>query len=104
MPAILRKVAEVLADGLSIGVIRQQITYKLKARNRRNHEFGNAEVRKTSGIMLGRCSAITPNEPAFGMNEEEITRYWCERSGIPWLGRADIGHDANNKIVPFGEA
>jgi hypothetical protein len=46
VPAILRKVAEVLADGLSIGVIRQQITYKLKARNRRNHEFGNAEVRK----------------------------------------------------------
>ena len=68
------------------------------------HITSNAEVRKTSGIMLGRCSAITPNEPAFGMNEEEITRYWCERSGIPWLGRADIGHDANNKIVPFGEA
>jgi len=36
------------------------------------------------------------------MNEEEIARYWCLRSGIPWLGRADIGHDVNNKIVPFG--
>jgi muramoyltetrapeptide carboxypeptidase len=52
--------------------------------------------------MLGRCSSITPNEPDFGMNEEEIARYWCERSGIPWLGRADIGHDTDNKIVPFG--
>ena len=29
-------------------------------------------------------------------------RYWCRRSGIPWLGRADIGHDIDNKIVPFG--
>jgi muramoyltetrapeptide carboxypeptidase len=67
------------------------------------HITSNAEVRKASGIMLGRCSAITPNEPAFGMNEEEITRHWCERSGIPWLGRADIGHDADNKIVPFGD-
>jgi muramoyltetrapeptide carboxypeptidase len=36
------------------------------------------------------------------MSEEEIARYWCGRSGIPWLGRADIGHDIDNKIVPFG--
>jgi len=52
--------------------------------------------------MLGRCTGITSNEPDFGMNEEEIARYWCQRSGIPWLGRADIGHDIDNKIVPFG--
>jgi muramoyltetrapeptide carboxypeptidase len=66
------------------------------------HITSNAEVRRVSGLMLGRCSAITPNDPDFGMNEEEIARYWCQRSGIPWLGRADIGHDAANKIVPFG--
>ena len=62
----------------------------------------NPEIRRVSGLMLGRCSSITPNEPDFGMNEEEIARYWCRRSGIAWLGRADIGHDADNKIVPFG--
>jgi muramoyltetrapeptide carboxypeptidase len=67
------------------------------------HITSNAEIRRVSGLMLGRCSAITPNEPEFGMNEEEIARYWCQRSGIPWLGRADIGHDAHNKIVPFGD-
>ncbi|HEY7301049.1 MAG TPA: LD-carboxypeptidase [Xanthobacteraceae bacterium] len=66
------------------------------------HITGNAEMRRVAGIRLGRCSAITPNEPEFGMNDEEIASYWCERSGIPWLGRADIGHDAGNKIVPFG--
>ena len=66
------------------------------------HITGNAEIRRVSGIMLGRCSDITPNNPDFGMNEEEIARYWCRRAGIPWLGRADIGHDADNKIVPFG--
>jgi muramoyltetrapeptide carboxypeptidase len=66
------------------------------------HITSNAAIRRVSGIMLGRCSAITPNEPDFGMNEEEIARYWCRRAGIPWLGRADIGHDSNNKIVPFG--
>jgi muramoyltetrapeptide carboxypeptidase len=68
------------------------------------HITSNAEIRRVSGIMLGRCSDITPNEPDFGMSEEEVARYWCRKSGIPWLGRADIGHDVNNKIVPFGAA
>ena len=31
-----------------------------------------------------------------------IARFWCERYGIPYLGRADIGHDSANKVVPFG--
>jgi muramoyltetrapeptide carboxypeptidase len=66
------------------------------------HITSNADIRRVAGIMLGRCSAITPNDPDFGMTEEEIARYWCRRSGIPWLGRADIGHDVDNKIVPFG--
>ncbi len=62
----------------------------------------NPEVRKVSGIRLGRCSDIPPNDPDFGLNEVEVVKYWCERSGIAYLGRADIGHDAQNKIVPFG--
>ena len=66
------------------------------------HITGNAQIRRVAGIMLGRCNAIPPNQPDFGMTEEEVARYWCERSGIPWLGRADIGHDGDNKIVPFG--
>jgi muramoyltetrapeptide carboxypeptidase len=66
------------------------------------HITSNVEIRSVTGIMLGRCSDITPNEPDFGTNEEEVARYWCARSGIAWLGRADIGHDADNKVVPFG--
>ena len=64
------------------------------------HITSNPEIRRV--IKLGRCSDITANQPEFGMNEEEVARTWCGKSGIPWLGRADIGHDANNKIVPFG--
>jgi muramoyltetrapeptide carboxypeptidase len=66
------------------------------------HITGNPSIRRVAGIRLGRCSEITPNEPDFGMSEEEVARFWCDRSGIPWLGRADIGHDIDNKIVPFG--
>ena len=43
-----------------------------------------------------------PNDPDFGENEVQVIERWCKRSGIPYLGRADIGHDIDNKIVPFG--
>ena len=66
------------------------------------HITSNPGIRQVKGIRLGRCSHIPPNDPDFGMTEEEIARYWCRRSGIAWLGRADIGHDVGNKIVPFG--
>jgi muramoyltetrapeptide carboxypeptidase len=66
------------------------------------HITSNREIRKTAGLMLGRCSNVPDNRPAFGQSEDEIVRHWCARSGIPYLGRADIGHDADNKIVPFG--
>jgi muramoyltetrapeptide carboxypeptidase len=66
------------------------------------HITSNPGVRQAAGIRLGRCSAIPPNDPDFGQTEEEIARHWCAVSGIPYLGRADIGHDIGNKIVPFG--
>jgi len=62
----------------------------------------NPAMRRVAGLRLGRCSAIPDNDPDFGQTEEEVARAWCVRSGIPWLGRADIGHDAANKVVPFG--
>jgi muramoyltetrapeptide carboxypeptidase len=66
------------------------------------HLTSTSSMREVRGIRLGRVSDILPNDPDFGQGEEEIVRYWCERSAIPYLGRADIGHDAGNKIVPFG--
>ena len=59
-------------------------------------------IRKVAGIMLGRCSDIPDNDPDFGQTEDEVARGWCQRSGIAYLGRADIGHDIHNKVVPFG--
>jgi muramoyltetrapeptide carboxypeptidase len=59
-------------------------------------------LRRLAGLRLGRCSAIPDNDPDFAQTEEEVARHWCARAGIPWLGRADIGHDAGNMVVPFG--
>jgi muramoyltetrapeptide carboxypeptidase len=67
-----------------------------------HHIVAHPVVRRVAGIRLGRCSLIPPNDPDFGADEEEIARHWCSVSGIPWLGRADIGHDVENKVVPFG--
>jgi muramoyltetrapeptide carboxypeptidase len=66
------------------------------------HITSNPAVRLVAGIRLGRCSAIPDNDPAFGQMEVQVARHWCGKSGIPYLGRADIGHDAGNRIVPFG--
>jgi muramoyltetrapeptide carboxypeptidase len=67
------------------------------------HITGNPGVRRVAGIMMGRCTEVPANDPDFGATELEVFRYWCERSGIAYLGKADIGHDADNKIVPFGQ-
>lgn len=66
------------------------------------HITSNPGIRKVAGIMLGRCNEIPTNDPDFVQTEEEVIRHWCGKSGIPYLGRADIGHDIHNKVVPFG--
>jgi muramoyltetrapeptide carboxypeptidase len=66
------------------------------------HVTANPNIRKVKGLKLGRVSDVPPNDPEFGETEEQIMRHWCQVSGIPYLGRADIGHDTENKMVPFG--
>ncbi|OYX50959.1 MAG: LD-carboxypeptidase [Alphaproteobacteria bacterium 32-64-14] len=65
------------------------------------HVTSNAAVKGCAGIRLGRCSAVPKNDPDFVLSEHEVARFWCERSGIPYLGRADIGHDSDNRVVPL---
>lgn len=66
------------------------------------HITGNEKVRRIAGLRLGRCGDVPVNDPDFGEAEEAVARHWCARSGILYLGRADIGHDSANKVVPFG--
>jgi muramoyltetrapeptide carboxypeptidase len=66
------------------------------------HITSSPNIRKVAGIKLGRIGDVPPNDPDFAQTEEQVMRHWCNVSGIPYLGRADIGHDAENKIVPFG--
>lgn len=57
-----------------------------------------------AGLRLGRVSDVPQNDRPFGSEPLEMARFWCERAQIPFLGTADIGHDAANRIVPFALA
>jgi muramoyltetrapeptide carboxypeptidase len=65
------------------------------------HVTASPNVRRVSRIRLGRVADILPNDVGFGADEAAIVEDWCARSGIPFGGRADIGHDAGNRVVPF---
>ena len=66
------------------------------------HLTASPAIRRVAGVRLGRFVDVKPNDPDFGEDAETVARFWCERAGIAWLGRADIGHDSANKVVPFG--
>jgi len=57
-----------------------------------------------AGLRLGRVSDVPENDRPFGCEVEAMARHWCAKAGIAYLGRADIGHDVDNRIVPFGLA
>lgn len=61
-------------------------------------------LKDIAGLRLGRISDVPENDRPFGASDVEIAESWCAKAGIAFLGRADIGHDAANRIVPFGVA
>ena len=65
------------------------------------HVSGSPGVRRASSLRMGRMSEIPDNDPVFGSDADSIVRDWCERAGIAFGGRAEIGHDADNRVVPF---
>lgn len=60
------------------------------------------QLHDVAGLRLGEVTDIPENDRPFGCAVEDIARYWCERTGIDFLGRAQIGHSNANRIVPFG--
>jgi len=59
---------------------------------------------RLAGLRLGEVSDVPENDNPFGRSIEDIAQFWCARAGIPYLGRAEVGHTDTNKVVPFGLA
>jgi muramoyltetrapeptide carboxypeptidase len=66
------------------------------------HVTASPNVRRVSRLRLGRVSDILANDPEFSGDEAAIVEEWCTRAGINFGRLADIGHDAGNRVVPFG--
>jgi muramoyltetrapeptide carboxypeptidase len=62
------------------------------------------QLKGIAGVRLGSVTAVTPNEPEWGDTLDYMIRRWCGDLGVPYLGRAAIGHTQGNCVVPFGIA
>ena len=60
------------------------------------------QLKGVAGIRLGRVTDVKPNTPAWSGTPADMIVRWCGEMGVPFLGAADIAHDAGNKVVPFG--
>lgn len=86
-------------------LIIEDVSEPLYRVDRMLFQMANAtQLKGIAGIRLGRISDIQPNDPPWGEAIDTMITRWCGAMGVPYLGPADIGHDAANKVVPFGMA
>ena len=89
-------------DFTGVDLLIEEVSEHLYAMDRAMfHVTALPAIQKVRRLRLGRVSDVLPNDPDFGADEAGIVEQWCARSGIPFGGRADIGHDAQNRVVPF---
>ena len=62
------------------------------------------QLKGIAGVRLGAVTNIQENDPPFAETPEEMVARWCKALGVPYLGRAEIGHIEGNRVVPFGVA
>ena len=68
--------------------------------------FTVANATQLGGIASLRVGSVTlpaaDGQADFGHNPDQIAWDWSKLMHVPYEGRALIGHDANNHVVPFG--
>lgn len=62
------------------------------------------QLKGVAGVRLGAISDVQPNDPPWGEELEAMIVRWCGEMGVPYLGRAQVGHTQANCVVPFGIA
>ncbi|ANU07784.1 LD-carboxypeptidase [Paraurantiacibacter namhicola] len=85
-------------------VMVEEVSEHLYAVDRLFFHLTNLLPPGLAGLRLGEVNHVPENDREFGQSAEDIARFWCARMGIPYLGRAQIGHYAGNHVVPFGLA
>lgn len=86
-------------------LIVEEVSEAMYAIDRLLFTLGNAtQLRSLAGVRLGAVTAVQDNEPEWGESLETMMTRWCRDLGVPYLGRAEIGHTQTNRVVPFGIA
>jgi muramoyltetrapeptide carboxypeptidase len=68
------------------------------------HMAHATQLKGIAGLRLGAVNDVQANEPEWGEPLETMIVRWCREMGVPYLGRAEIGHTQSNRVVPFGVA
>ena len=86
-------------------LIVEEVSEPLYRIDRTLFEMAHAtQLRGVAGVRLGAVSAVVANDPAWIEPIETMIARWCGEMHVPYLGRALIGHTADNHVVPFGMA
>jgi muramoyltetrapeptide carboxypeptidase len=86
-------------------LIVEEVSEQLYAVDRMLWTMSHAtQLKGIAGVRLGAVSDVPDNVPAWGETLEYMMQRWCGEMGVPYLGRAEIGHTQTNRVVPFGIA
>ncbi len=62
------------------------------------------QLQGIAGLRLGAVTAVQANDPPWGETLDYMMIRWSRDMGVPYLGRAEVGHMQANRVVPFGVA
>ena len=65
------------------------------------HVSSQPRLRQAAPAAPRAAARSRPTTGRSGPSWRRSSRHWCERAGVPYGGRADIGHDGANRVVPF---
>lgn len=86
-------------------LIVEEVSEAMYAIDRMLFTLGNAtQLRTLAGVRLGAVTDVGENEPKWGETLDFMMERWCRDLGVPYLGRAEVGHTQSNRVVPFGIA
>jgi muramoyltetrapeptide carboxypeptidase len=86
-------------------VIVEEVSEPMYAVDRMLFTVAHAtQLKGIAGLRLGAVSDVQENDPPWGETLDYMMVRWSRDMGVPYLGRAEIGHTQGNRIVPFGIA
>ena len=86
-------------------LIIEEVSEPLYRVDRMLFTIANAtQLKGIAGIRLGVVNDIIENETPWAEPLEGMIERWARDMGVPYLGRARVGHAQDNHVVPFGIA